>query len=105
VSEQVKGFFNNLLAGAVWDGIKQLWGPLVLAGIVAAWQKLKHGSLDWFAILGIFVVASILGFLNFRKRNKSGTSAVEVPPPEPKLRIHRAVYGIVDKLERKCGLL
>jgi|ERR1035438_1077073 hypothetical protein len=65
--EQVKGFFNNLLAGAVWDGVKLLWGPTVLAAIVGMWQKLKHGSLDWAAIDGMFVVATILAFLNFRR--------------------------------------
>jgi hypothetical protein len=67
LSEQGKGFINNLVAGAAWDGIKQLWGPVVLAAIVAFWQKLKHGSLDWVAVVGMFLVASVLAFLNFRK--------------------------------------
>jgi hypothetical protein len=66
-SDQVKGFVNNIVAGAVWDGIKQLWGPAVIAVIVAVWGKLKHGSLDWVAIIGMFLVASALAFLNFRK--------------------------------------
>jgi len=66
-SEQVKGFVNNVLAGAVWDGLKQLWGPVVIAAVVAIWGKLKHGSLDWYAIVGMFLLASLLVFLNFRK--------------------------------------
>jgi hypothetical protein len=70
-SDQVKSFANNLAAGAVWDGIKQLWGPVVLAGIVAVWEKVKHGSLDWFAIGGMFLVASLLAFLSFSKPKQS----------------------------------
>ncbi len=67
LSEQSKGFINNVAAGAVWDGIKQLWGPVVLAAIVAVWEKIKHGALDWVAIVGMFLFASLLAFLNFRK--------------------------------------
>lgn len=75
--EQTKGFISNVLASATWDGIKQLWGPAVLAVIVALWQKLKHGSLDWLAIVGMFLVACLLAFLNFRKSNKSARPTVE----------------------------
>jgi hypothetical protein len=67
LSEQAKGFINNVVAGAVWDGIKQLWAPVVLAAMVAVWEKIKHGSLDWVAIVGMFLFASLLAFLNFRK--------------------------------------
>jgi hypothetical protein len=81
---QWKTFVNHLAAGAMWDGIKylasQLWGPLVLAGVVAVWQKAKHGSLDWFAIGGIFVIASILVFLSFRKP-KVSVPAIDLPTP------------------------
>ena len=67
LSEQSKGFINNVADGAVWDGIKQLWGRVVLAAIVAVWEKIKHGALDWVAIVGMFLFASLLAFLNFRK--------------------------------------
>jgi hypothetical protein len=95
VSEQSKGILNNLIASVIWDSIKQLFGPAVLAGIVAVWQKL-HGSMDWVAIVGIFVLASLLAFLNFRKPRKSPQPTVEALPArveEPKLIIHNAVYA------------
>lgn len=40
--DQTKGFLNNIFASAVWDGLKQLWSPLVLAAIVAVWQKIIY---------------------------------------------------------------
>lgn len=78
MSEQAKGFFNNILANAAWDGIKRLlWGPAVLAGIVGLWEKVKHGSLDWLAIVGMFVVASTLAFFNFRGRKNVPSSPLQ----------------------------
>jgi hypothetical protein len=71
MADQTKSYLNNLLASATWDFIKTLWGPAVLAAIVAGWQKVKHGSLDWLAIIGMFLVASFLAFLNFRKPKQS----------------------------------
>ncbi|MBZ5688920.1 MAG: hypothetical protein LAP86_28250 [Acidobacteriia bacterium] len=93
MAEQVKGFFNSLLATAVWDGLKGLWGPAVLAAIFAVWQKLKQGSLDWFAIVGLFVLASILAFLNFRKKGSHPVQIAKIDSAGAKLKIHRAVYG------------
>jgi len=82
MSQEHKNFFNNLMANAVWDFIKQsikrLWSAAVLAALLALWQKAKHGSLDWVAIVGMFAVASFLTFLNFRKPK---TSAMIVNNP------------------------
>src|ERR1043166_8227103 len=48
MGDQAKGFFNNILASAAWDGIKRGLGcSLVTALGTAIWEKLKHGSLDW----------------------------------------------------------
>ena len=84
---QWKTFVNHLAAGATWDGIRylasQLWGPLVLAGVVAVWQKVKHGSLDWLAIGGIFIIASILMFLSLRKPKASAPAIDFAPRIEP----------------------
>jgi hypothetical protein len=69
MDDQTKGFFNNILANATWDVVKVLWGPALLALAAAVWQKLKNGSLDWYAIGLLFVVALVIAWLNFRRGN------------------------------------
>ena len=92
-AKQFKSFVNSLIANATWDGLKQLWGPAVLAFIVALWQKLRHGSLDWLAIAGLFIAALVISLVNFRHRERRRLETPLPLPPEPKLKIHRAIYG------------
>lgn len=82
MSDQAKGFFNSILANAVWEGLKQLWTPAVLACVVALWQKFRNGSLDWFAIGGLFVIASVLALLNFRREAPPQRKPDQVLPSE-----------------------
>jgi hypothetical protein len=49
---QIKGFLNHLAAGVTWDGIKRGLGCSLVTGLATAvWEKLKHGSLDWYVQL------------------------------------------------------
>src|SRR6266851_6988021 len=69
--EQTRSFISNLVASATWDGIKRgLGGSLMTALTTALWEKLKHGSLDWYAIGVMFVVTFIVIISFFRKDRK-----------------------------------
>jgi hypothetical protein len=78
VGDQTKSFFNNVISDAVWDAVKKLWGPAVIAAIVALWEKAKHASLDWLAIGGLFIIAAVITFFNFRK-NESAQPSKQKP--------------------------
>lgn len=71
MSDQLKSYFNNLVATATWDWLKALWGPAVLAGLLAILQKIRHGALDWLAIGGMFLLAAFLLVLDRRNKRPS----------------------------------
>jgi hypothetical protein len=87
VADQVKGYINNLIADATWDAIKRIvGGSLVLSLATAIWEKLKHGSLDWYAIGGIFVLTLLVAASIFRKKvPTSEQSAAQGKPAWKKL--------------------
>jgi len=100
-NEQVKGFANNFAASAFYDWCKNnLAGPAMTAAVVALWGKLKHGSLDWWAIGGMFLFSAILMLLGHRKnRRLEPLQESNLLPPHPpikpsRLKILSAYYGI-----------
>src|ERR1035438_7577945 len=93
----VSGFFTNMFASAAWDAIKRGLGCSLVTGLATAlWEKLRHGSLDWYAIGGMFVITLIVVLSIFWKRENPDAIVGETKrttKPEPKLKIHRAVYA------------
>jgi hypothetical protein len=68
-NDQAKGFLNNIIASATWDGVKRGIGCSLVTGLATAlWEKLKHGSLDWVAIGGMFALTMFVVMSIFRKR-------------------------------------
>jgi hypothetical protein len=68
-NRQIEGFLNNLIAAATWDGIKRGLVCSLMTGLgTAIWEKLKHGSLDWYAIGGMFILTLIVVMSIFRKK-------------------------------------
>ena len=45
--------------------LQSIGGSLVLSIIGAIWDKLKHGSVDWMTIAGLFFIACVVIFLLF----------------------------------------
>jgi hypothetical protein len=45
--------------------LQSIGGSLVLSIVGAIWDKLKHGSVDWLAIAGLFIIACVVIFLLF----------------------------------------
>ena len=86
-----------MFASAAWDAIKRGFGCSLVTGLATAlWEKLRHGSLDWYAIGGMFVLTLAVVLSIFWKREKRGAIAGEIEgntKPEPKLKIHRATWG------------
>jgi hypothetical protein len=72
-------FFAGILSNAAWEWIKNnLGGPTMMATAVALWGKFKHGSLDWFAIGGMFLLSLVLILLSHRRTRSS--ESLPIPP-------------------------
>lgn len=59
---RAKGFALNVLSN--------VGGSLVISTAVALWEHLRHQSVDWWGILGLFVVACIVFFFVVRLKSK-----------------------------------
>jgi hypothetical protein len=82
VPDQIKGFINNIVANATWDTVKRIvGGSLVTALGTALWEKLRHGSLDWYAIGGMFCLTLVIMLSFFRK---GSVAIVKETPAESK---------------------
>jgi len=102
---------KELRPHAIWALLAWL-GPLagssMIAVVAALWQKLRHISLDWFFIVGLFLLSFILlALLLYMARKISAAPKTDSAAPRQKLVIHSAVYGtgplndivITDKLQ------
>jgi hypothetical protein len=68
-----KSFFNNLLASAAFELLK---GPLVISLLAAMWQYLRHRSVDWWGVLGLFAMTVFV--VLFARKNPN--CAIESQP-------------------------
>lgn len=74
-NDQAKGFLNNIIASATWDGVKRGVGCSLVTGLATAvWEKLKRGSLDWAAIGGMFALTLLVVLSIFRKKEPAAAS-------------------------------
>lgn len=80
----VKGFIGGIASNAAWEWIKgNIGGPAMMATAVAVWGKIRHGSLDWVAILGMFAFSLLLLWVNSRQQQAKHVEP-SVPLPLPK---------------------
>ncbi len=64
-----KNILDSIFANATWELVKAALGCSLVTGLsTALWQKLKHGSLDWWAISGMFIVTLVVVFSIFWRR-------------------------------------
>ncbi len=71
--EHTKGYIDSLLATATWEtGKAILGGSLVTSLGVAIWEYLRHKSVDWWGILGLFLMTSALFWLARKRQTKEG---------------------------------
>ena len=72
VKAGVRGFLTGLLSNAVWDSAKQIvQGPLVVSSGAALWEYLRHRSVDWWGIFGLFLLTFLVFFGLQRKPGKT----------------------------------
>jgi len=85
LSEQAKGFVNNILATATWETGKYiLGGPLLASFGVAVSQYIRHRPVDWWGILALFVVTVAVLWFGLRKRPvELGTAIQQMPAQAP----------------------
>ena len=86
-----KAFLLNLLSS--------IGGSLVTSTSTAIWEHLKHGSVDWYGIIALFVLTGVVFFFLIFLLRKNHAPATHQPPPAipspapSKLVIHSAYYG------------
>jgi len=74
--EEKKSFWRELLPHAVWSAIEEIikrlaapvGGGALITILVAAWERAKSVSPDWYFIAVLFVVSSVLFYVAIRSR-------------------------------------
>ena len=98
-----KAFLLNVLSS--------IGGSLVTSTSTAIWEHLKHGSVDWYGIIGLFVLTGVVFFFLILLLRKNSPATPQPPPnpispqaqtehnlssltPDGRLRIISAHYGV-----------
>lgn len=91
------------------SGVLQSVGGSIVLGIVGAiWEKLKHGSVDWLAIGGLFIAACVVFFVLFYFFRRSPAQHKEPSKPQSdlqpsRLKIIWAHFGAAEGPSRPVG--
>jgi hypothetical protein len=65
-----QAFLGGILSNAAWSLIQRVAGGAVVTSLITAiWEKIRHGSVDWYGIGGLFLLTcAVFVFPYFKKR-------------------------------------
>ena len=78
--DHTKGFLNNIAASAAWETFKSWGWPFLTSLLAALWQRVRHGSVDWWGIAALFVVTCIVFWIG---RSKAAKLSQSIPAALP----------------------